>query len=70
MQKMARAASTVPAYRQVNDAGMSEDVLDAKAITRIERLAREAAEIHRWLADHPDDRPGARRPQPITPPVR
>ncbi|EIL97487.1 IS4 family transposase, partial [Rhodanobacter denitrificans] len=45
---------------QANDAGAAEDVRDAKAAERIERLTREATKIRQWLADHPQDRPGSR----------
>ncbi|MCP1375902.1 IS1182 family transposase [Dyella lutea] len=59
-QKMERAATTMLERHQANDAGMAEDVLDAKATARIQRLTREAAKIRQWLAEHPDDRPGSR----------
>lgn len=59
-QKMERAATTMLERHQANDAGAAEDVRDAKAAERIERLTREATKIRRWLADHPEDRPGSR----------
>lgn len=59
-QKMERAATTMLERHQANDAGAAEDVLDAKAAARIERLTGEAAKIRQWLADHPEDRPGTR----------
>lgn len=59
-QKMERAATTMLARHQANDAGMAEDVQEAKAAARIERLTREATKIRQWLAEHPDDHPGAR----------
>jgi transposase len=59
-QKMEREAMTMLARHQANDAGAAEDVLDAKAAERIERLTREATKIRQWLSEHPDDRPGTR----------
>jgi len=59
-QKMERAATTMLERHQANDAGTTEDELDAKAAARMDRLTREAAQIRQWLADHPDDRPGTR----------
>jgi transposase len=59
-QKMERAASTMLERHQANDAGAAEDMLDAKAAERIERLTHEATKIRQWLVDHPDDRPGSR----------
>jgi len=59
-QKMERAATTMLKCHQANDAGAAEDVLDAKAAARIERLTHEATKIRQWLTEHPDDRPGAR----------
>jgi hypothetical protein len=59
-QKMERAASTMLDRHQANDAGSAEDVLDAKAAERIDRLTREATKIRQWLTDHPNDRPGSK----------
>ena len=59
-QKMERAANTMLERHQANDAGAAEDVLDAKAAARLERLTREATKIRHWLTEHPDDRPGSR----------
>lgn len=59
-QKMERAATIMLARHQANDAGVAEEVLDAKAAERIDRLTREAAKIRQWLTDHPEDRPGTR----------
>jgi hypothetical protein len=59
-QKMERAATTMLERHQANDAGAAEDVRDAKAAARLERLTREATKIRQWLADHPEDRPGSR----------
>jgi hypothetical protein len=59
-QKMERAVTTMQERHQANDAGAAEDVLDAKAAARVERLTREATRIRQWLTEHPDDRPGSR----------
>ena len=59
-QKMERAATTMLERHQANDAGAAEDVLEAKAAARVERLTREAAKIRQWLVENPDDRPGSR----------
>lgn len=59
-QKMERAASTMLKRHQANDAGAAEDMLDAKAAERIDRLTREATKIRQWLTDHPNDRPGSK----------
>jgi len=59
-QKMERAASTMLQRHQANDAGAAQDVLDAKAAARVERLTREATKIRQWLTEHPNDRPGSR----------
>jgi hypothetical protein len=59
-QKMERAASTMLDRHQANDAGAAEDVLDAKAAERIDRLTREVTKIRQWLTAHPEGRPGSR----------
>jgi transposase len=59
-QKMERAAKTMLDRHQGNDAGASEVIADAKALERIERMTCQAAQIRRWLAVNPDDRPGRR----------
>jgi transposase len=57
-QKMERAANAMLDRHQANDAGTSEANADAQALERIERMKRNAAQLHQWLADHPHDRPG------------
>ena len=59
-QKMERAATVMLDRHSANDAGSAEEVLDAKAAERIERLTREAAKIRHWLSANPTDRPGSR----------
>ena len=58
-QKMERAATTMLERHQANDAGAAEDVRDAKAAERIERLTCEATKIRQWLADLPARYAGA-----------
>lgn len=59
-QKMERAATCMLERHQSNDAGASEVAADAKALERVERMKRDAAQIRQWLTDHPNDRPGTR----------
>ena len=46
-------------HRQQDEKAIEPD-LEAKETGRIERLKRDAAQIRKWLAKHPDDRKGAK----------
>lgn len=59
-QKMERAASTMLERHEANDAGTSEVAADKKALERVQRMKRNAAQIREWLAEHPNDRTGTR----------
>ena len=58
--KMERAAEAMLARHRTEDARDVEPSLTAKDSARRERLARDAAELRTWLAQHPTDRRGAR----------
>ena len=57
--KLEAAANTMLARHRANDQREVEPTLAAKAVQRIERLTRDAAQLRAWLAAHPDDRRGA-----------
>jgi transposase len=59
-QKMERGARQMLERHQANDAGASEATTDARALERVERMKRNAAQIRQWLDDNPTDRTGAR----------
>ena len=54
------AAATMLARHRANDALPVEPALEAKAVRRVERLERDAAQLRDWLATHPDERHGAK----------
>jgi len=58
--KLEAAAATMLARHRANDALDVEPGLAAKAVQRVERLERDAAQLRGWLATHPDDRRGAK----------
>ena len=58
--KLEAAATTMLARHRANDALPVEPALAAKAVQRVERLERDAAQLRDWLATHPDDRRGAK----------
>ena len=59
-EKMERAAEAMLARHRAEDAREVEPTLTAKDTARRERLVRDAAERRSWLAQHPDDRRGAK----------
>ena len=59
-EKMDRAAEAMLARHRAEDAREVEPTLTAKDTARRERLVRDAAELRSWLAQHPDDRRGAK----------
>jgi transposase len=58
--KLETAAQTMLARHRAEDAQPLEPDLAAKQAKRIERLARDAAQIRGWLAAHPEDRRGVK----------
>ena len=58
--KLEAAAKTMLARHRAEDAKPLEPDLVAKAAKRIERLARDAAQIRGWLAAHPQERRGVK----------
>lgn len=58
--KMEAAAQAMLARHRANDALPVEPALAEKEARTLERLTREAAQMHQWLTDHPDDRKGAK----------
>lgn len=58
--KLEAAAATMLARHRANDALPVEPALEAKAVQRVERLTRDAAQLRDWLATHPDERRGAK----------
>ena len=59
-EKLEAAATTILERHRANDTRPTEPALDTKAATRIARLTRDAAQLRTWLAQHPDDRRGAK----------
>ena len=59
-RKMEAAVTTMLARHRDGDSGDSEPSLQAKDVERIERLQNDARRIRAWLAEHPEDREGAR----------
>jgi transposase len=57
-EKLERAAKVMLDRHRANDDNTSPEDPAGKAAVRIERMKREAAQIRRWLADHPADRKG------------
>lgn len=57
-EKLEAAAKTMLARHRAEDDAPPEPDPDKKADQRIERLQRDAAELRRWLQDHPNDRCG------------
>jgi transposase len=57
---MERAAEQLLARHRAEDARAVEPSLSSNAATRRERLLRDAAELRTWLAQHPNDRRGAK----------
>lgn len=56
--KLEDAAQTMLArHREQDEKGLEPD-LQTKAVQRVERLQRDAAQLRRWLTDHPKDRQG------------
>jgi len=58
--KLEAAAKTMLARHRAEDAKPLEPDLAVKGAKRIERLARDAAQIRRWLAAHPEERRGVK----------
>jgi transposase len=58
--KLEAAATAMVERHRETDALPVEPDLAAKAAHRIQRLERNAAQLRDWLAQHPDDRPGAK----------
>ena len=58
--KLEAAATTMLERHREADARPVEPDLAAKAVKRIERLERDAAQIREWLTVHPHDRRGAK----------
>jgi transposase len=58
--KLEAAAQTMLQRHREADAKPIEPDLAAKEAKRIERLQRDAAQIRSWLAEHPEDRRGAK----------
>ena len=58
--KLEAAAKTMLARHRAEDAKPLEPDLAVKAAKRIERLARDAAQIRGWLAAHPQERRGVK----------
>ena len=58
--KLETAAATMLARHRATDALPVEPALEVKAVERIARLERDAAELRDWLAAHPADRRGAK----------
>ncbi len=58
--KMEAAAQAMLARHRANDALPVEPDLAAKEARSIERLTREAAQLRKWLTEHPEDRKGAK----------
>ena len=56
--KLEAAAKTMLARHRAEDETPHEPDPDKKARQRLERLQHDAAELRRWLADHPQDRRG------------
>ncbi len=56
--KLEAAARTMLQRHRAADARPSEPDLATKATQRVERLERDAAQLRRWLAAHPNDRRG------------
>jgi len=53
-------AAAMRAHHRANDALPVEPALEAKAVQRVARLGRDAAQHRDWLATHLDDRRGAK----------
>ncbi len=58
--KMEAAAQVMLARHRANDALPVEPALAEKEGRSLERLKREAAQMHQWLTEHPEDRKGAK----------
>jgi len=58
--KLEAAANTMLARHRAEDAKPLEPDLAVKEAKRIERLARDAAQIRGWLAAHPEERRGVK----------
>lgn len=58
--KLEAAARVMLERHREEDAKPIEPNLAAKEVKRIERLKRDATQIRQWLADHPEDRRGAK----------
>ncbi|OHC07557.1 MAG: transposase [Planctomycetes bacterium RIFOXYD2_FULL_41_16] len=58
--KMEAAAKAMLARHRENDALTVEPTLAEKDTRQVERLERESAQLRQWLADHPEDRKGAK----------
>lgn len=58
--KLEAAATTMVERHRATDALATEPDLAAKAVTRIARLQRDAAQIREWLAVHPEERRGVK----------
>jgi transposase len=56
--KLEAAARTLVERHRAADALPAESPLAAKAATRVARLEGDAAQLHTWLAAHPEDRRG------------
>ena len=58
--KLEAAAQRMLARHQAEDLRDAEPMTHTKGAQRLQRLARDAAELRTWLANHPHDRRGAR----------
>ena len=58
--KLEAAIETMLARHREQDAKAVEPDLQAREAKRLERLQRDAAQIRKWLAEHPEDRRGAK----------
>ena len=59
-EKLEAAATTMLARHRAEDTRPTEPDRDAKTAQRIARLTRDATQLRTWLAQHPDDRRGAK----------
>ncbi len=59
--QLEKAAKTMLARHREEDAKAVEPTLRAKEDKRVDRLQRDALQLRDWLANHPDDRRGAKR---------
>ncbi len=58
--KLEAAAKTMLQRHREEDTRGIEPAVAAKAVQRIERFTRDAAQMRRWLTEHPEDRRGSK----------